>query len=95
MLKPKRNKRNITGTAIQRVRLNAHPKITQEDMVGRLARLGITFQQSVISEIESGDRWIKDFELAAIARALRVPITAFFETPRKEQPSGKTPRNRR
>ncbi|MFT3783705.1 MAG: helix-turn-helix transcriptional regulator [Nibricoccus sp.] len=71
--------RNITGAAIRRVRLAAVPKITQEDMVGRLARHGILVNQSQVAKIENGERPVLDFELAAVAKALRVPVQAFFE----------------
>lgn len=57
----------------------AKPKITQEDMVGRLARQGIQINQSQIAKIESGQRPILDYELAAIAKALMVQVQALFE----------------
>ena len=78
---PKNHKtsRNLTGNVIQRVRLAAVPKITQEDMVGRLARQGIQINQSQMAKIESGDRPILDYELAAIAKALKVPIQSLFD----------------
>lgn len=57
----------------------AAPKITQEDMVGRLARLGVQASQSQIAKIESGDRPVLDYELAAIAKALKVPVQTLFE----------------
>jgi transcriptional regulator with XRE-family HTH domain len=57
----------------------AKPKITQEDMVGRLARQGIQINQSQIAKIESGQRPVLDYELAAIAKALNVPVQALFE----------------
>lgn len=72
-------KRNVTGRAIQRIRMAAKPKVTQEDMVGRLARLGVQVNQSQIAKMESGDRSIHDYELAAVAMALRVPVQKFFE----------------
>jgi hypothetical protein len=56
----------------------AVPKVTQEDMVGRLARLGVQINQSQVAKIESGDRPILDYELAAISKALKVPVQAFF-----------------
>ena len=71
--------RNVTGNAIHRIRMAAKPKITQEDMVGRLARLGIQINQSQIAKIESGQRPVLDYELAAIAKALMVPVQALFE----------------
>jgi len=71
--------RNITGRAIRRIRMAAEPKITQEDMVGRLARFGIQINQSQMAKIENGRRPILDYELAAIAKALRIPVPRLFE----------------
>lgn len=71
--------RNSTGRAVHRIRMAAKPKITQEDMVGRLARMGIVINQSQIAKIESGHRPILDYELAAIAKALKVPVQDLFD----------------
>lgn len=78
-VKKRQELRNITGSAIQRARMAARPRITQEDMVGRLARLGIHTSQSQIAKMESGRRPVLDYELAAIAKALKVPIQNLFE----------------
>ena len=75
----KKNRRNLTGATIQRLRMAALPKITQEDMAGRLARSGVDLNQSQVAKIESGDRAISDFEIAAIAKALKVPIQDLFK----------------
>lgn len=72
--------RNITGSTIRRVRLAALPKVTQEDMVGRLARHGLLINQSQVAKIENGERPVLDYELAAFAKALRVTVQTFFET---------------
>ncbi|MFH1498056.1 MAG: helix-turn-helix transcriptional regulator [Verrucomicrobiota bacterium] len=55
------------------------PKVTQEDMVARLARQGLDLSQGMIAKLENGHRPINDFELNAIAKALRVPVQTFFE----------------
>lgn len=57
----------------------ANPKITQDDMAGRLARQGLQLSQPQIAKIESGQRPLLDFEVAAFAKALKVPIQALFE----------------
>jgi hypothetical protein len=48
-------------------------------MVGRLARLGVQMNQSQIAKIESGHRPVLDYEIVAIAKALKVPVQALFE----------------
>jgi transcriptional regulator with XRE-family HTH domain len=73
-VKKTRKRRNITGAAIQRIRMAADPKITQDDLVGRLARHGVQVNQSQVAKIESGERPVLDYELAAIAKALRVSV---------------------
>jgi transcriptional regulator with XRE-family HTH domain len=55
------------------------PKVSQEDLAGRLASRGLLLSQGQIAKLENGQRPIADYELKAIARALRVPIQALFE----------------
>jgi transcriptional regulator with XRE-family HTH domain len=77
-LKKSQSARNMTGGAINRARMAARPKISQEDMVGRLANIGIRINQSQFAKIESGQRPVLDYELAAIAKILKVPVQALF-----------------
>lgn len=74
----KRQQRNVTGANIHRLRLAASPKVSQSDMVGRLARHGIELNQSQIAKIESGTRRVADFKAVAFAKALRVEIQVLF-----------------
>jgi hypothetical protein len=74
----KSKRRNVTGKTILRLRAAASPKITQEDMVARLARQGIEMNQSQVAKIESGDRPVLDYELAGIAKALKVQVQDLF-----------------
>lgn len=77
-MKKTQKRKNITGAAIQRIRMAADPKITQDDLVGRLARLGVQVNQSQIAKIESGERPVLDYELAVIAKALKVSVQMLF-----------------
>jgi transcriptional regulator with XRE-family HTH domain len=52
--------------------------ITQEDLAGRLAALEIQIDRSALARIESGQRLVKDIEVAGLAAALRVPIERLF-----------------
>lgn len=47
-------------------------------MAGRVARFGVELNQSQIAKIESGERTISDYELIAIAKALRIPVQDLF-----------------
>jgi transcriptional regulator with XRE-family HTH domain len=56
-----------------------NPKVSQEDLAGRMAARGVQLSQGQIAKIENGQRPILDYELWAIARALRVPVYSLFE----------------
>ena len=53
--------------------------MSQEDLAGRVASHGVPLSQAQIAKAENGQRPLKDFELWAIARALRVPVQDLFE----------------
>jgi transcriptional regulator with XRE-family HTH domain len=55
------------------------PPVSQEDLSGRLARLGIQVTQTSISKLENGQRYVMDYEAAAIAKALKLPVAWLFE----------------
>jgi transcriptional regulator with XRE-family HTH domain len=71
--------RNIVGRRIKSIRMACNPKISQEDLAGRLASQGVTLNQTQIAKTENGQRPIADFELRAIAKALRVSIQELFD----------------
>ena len=53
--------------------------ITQLDLVARLQVLGLMVDQSTLSKIENGQRPVTDIEVAALAKALKVPVSWLFE----------------
>ena len=71
--------RNLTGATIKRLRMEAEPRVTQEDMSARVSRLGLALSQEQIAKIENGQRPVTDIELTAIARALKVHVAMLFE----------------
>jgi hypothetical protein len=71
--------RNQIGSRIRQARLKCSPTVSQDDMVGRLARQGIVLDRSAISRIETHDRYLMDYEIFAIARALKVSVGWLFE----------------
>ena len=65
--------RNEAGPAIRRIRMAMkNPAVSQEDLAGRLATIGIQLDRSALSRIENQDRYLMDYELIAIAKALGV-----------------------
>ena len=73
------NRRNVTGQRIRKARLMAKPPVSQEDLSGRLAALGITLDQGAISRVESEERYLMDYELLAIAKALRIKPSSLVD----------------
>ena len=73
MIKPMR--KNIIGARIRKARLDAKPPITQSDLVARLQLGGLKdIDQPIISRIEKGNRIVADYEIKAIAKALKVSV---------------------
>lgn len=68
------NQRNLIGDRVKEARLKAKPKVTQTDLLARLATRGISLEKTTISKIEAKTRPVTDIELVAIADALKVDI---------------------
>ena len=76
--KARDGKRNIIGARVRELRRNIRPKVTQEDLAGRVAKLSVNLDRTAIYRIELGTRAVTDLELAALAKALRVEVADFF-----------------
>lgn len=50
------------------------PRLTQDALSGRLARLGIQLDRAAIAKIENNHRHVLDYELKALALALGVDV---------------------
>jgi len=77
-LKPPR--KNIIGHRVRLARRRLSPKVTQEDLAGRMAARGIDLNRSAISKIESGIRHVLDYEIESLAACLKVKPGWFFES---------------
>lgn len=71
------SKKNVIGNQMRKLRI-AQGGITQDHLAGKLARLGLDIDRSAISRIESGERYVLDYEAALIAKALKVPIQDLY-----------------
>jgi hypothetical protein len=67
-------RKNITGRRIREARLKCKPPVSQDDLAGRLAAKGVVLDQTAISRIERQDRYLMDYEVAAIAKCLKVSV---------------------
>lgn len=66
--------RNLIGPRVKIARLNQKPRVTQIDLLARLAVRGIELEKTAISKIESQRRPVSDIELVAISEALGVSV---------------------
>jgi hypothetical protein len=65
------------------------PRLTQDGLAGRLAARGVNLDRSALARVEKCRRYVLDYEAAAIAHALNVPIERLFmgsdrRTPRRD-----------
>jgi HTH-type transcriptional regulator, cell division transcriptional repressor len=70
--KPK--KKNISGRRIAEARSVCKPPLTQDELSGRLARLGVQMDRAAVAKIEGNFRRVLDYELKAVAAALDVKV---------------------
>jgi transcriptional regulator with XRE-family HTH domain len=66
--------KNIIGKRVKEARKKAVPVITQEDLTARLEVLGYNIDRVSISKIESGNRFVADYEVVGLAKALNVDV---------------------
>jgi HTH-type transcriptional regulator, cell division transcriptional repressor len=60
------------------LREKLYPKVTLEDLAGRLAARGLYLDRTTLGRIERQERSVFDFEVVALARALRVHLLDLF-----------------
>ena len=70
---------NILGSRVRLARSRALPQVTQSDLAARLSVLGIDCDRPTISRIEAGKRYLRDYEIRAIAKALKVSVAWLFQ----------------
>jgi transcriptional regulator with XRE-family HTH domain len=67
-------RKNISGKRIAEKRGEANPPLTQDDLAGKLALLGVQVDRAAIAKIENNLRRVLDYELKAIATVLEVEV---------------------
>lgn len=70
--------RNLVGPQLRKFRRAAVPRISQEDLCGRVARYGVVLTRPQIAKIEAGRRPVFDYEAVAFARALKISLPQLF-----------------
>jgi hypothetical protein len=67
-------RRNISGKRIAAARALCTPPLTQDELSGKAARLGVQLDRAAIAKIENNLRGVLDYELKALAKALGVQV---------------------
>ena len=70
--------KNIVGDRVREARIALSPAVSQDDLSGKLARLGVQITQTSLSKIEGKTRYVLDYEAAAIAKALKVSVAWLY-----------------
>ena len=65
-------KKNICGERVREARRKM--KVTQTDLAARLQVAGVIIERNSITRIESGERFVADYELRALAKILKVSV---------------------
>jgi hypothetical protein len=68
----KRKSRNIIGERVRLARQAFNPPLTQDQVVGRLAKKGVQLDRVALTKLETGARCAFDFEVKALATVLQV-----------------------
>jgi len=67
--------KNVIGERVRLARVSLlSPKVSQDDLSGKLARLGVQITQTSISKIENRSRYVMDYEASALAKALKTSV---------------------
>lgn len=74
----KARRKNIVGKRVAEARRSRSPRLTQEDLSGKLARVGIQLDRAAVAKIENGHRYVLDYELRALAEVLGVDANWFL-----------------
>ena len=66
---------NLVASRVKEARAAANPPLTQDALSKKLSKLGVSIDRAGVAKIETGIRGVLDFELVALAKALRVKVT--------------------
>jgi hypothetical protein len=67
-------RKNIVGARISEARQQCRPPLTQDELSGKLAQIGIQLDRAAIAKIERDYRHVYDYELKSLAAVLDVSV---------------------
>jgi len=65
-------KKNISGNRIHQARTAL--RLSQENLAAKMQVNGVTIEREAISKIETGDRFVTDYELYVFSKILNVSM---------------------
>jgi hypothetical protein len=65
---------NIIGPRVRKARQTHKPPLTQDQLSGKLAAIGVSIDRAGVSKVEIGARSVLDYEVKAFARVLGVSV---------------------
>lgn len=71
-------KKNLSGDRIHQARTAL--RLSQAELAARMQVEGVTLEREAISKIETGDRFVADYELLVFARVLGVSVAWLLDT---------------
>ncbi len=74
-------KKNIAGDRIHQMRTTL--RLSQSDLAARMQVNGVIIEREAISKIETGDRFITDYELMIFSQVLGVTIEWLLKIDKK------------
>lgn len=78
---------NISGARVAQLRYQLSPKASQRGLADRLQLVGVDLDKNAIQRIESGQRFVTDIELRALAQVLGTTadyLLGLTDTPSRE-----------
>ena len=72
--------KNIIGAKVKEARLSFSPLLTQKDLAEKCQLLGFEFDRLTVLRIENGKRFVTDYEVFALSKALNKNLDYFFES---------------
>ncbi len=76
-------KKNISGDRIHQARTTM--RLSQADLAARMQVNGVGIEREAVSKIETGDRFVTDYELMVFAKVLGVSVEWLVTQEKKGQ----------
>ena len=70
---------NLCGVRVAAIRKAQTPKLSQRGLADLLQLQGVDIDKNAVQRIESGQRFVTDIELKALARILKTPVEELLD----------------